>query len=441
MKILVAVKAPLTDSSGGMSGALGNQMIVGASGHESFASPFDFTGLKEAIASRDRGEASEVVAMCAGGLDCRSVLNAALDIGADRAIHVWVQDRLQPFGVAKILRGVAVRESATLIVVGKQADDDRSHQIARLVAGMADVPHLVFAGTIVIEQGNALIRELIADGSEREAIVPLPAILSRGGSVESCCTKRRRCRAKVRGTIDILHLGHLGVDISPRHRFLEDGGEASPAKGTAERARNLVHRQLGFEGIGRMQSVLVVADTARDADDAAILPAIAASSKLGFPVDVLLDDERKAWLNENFRRSNGIRTVLTYRANDCKSRNGRSLKSRIAQLSEHYSHIFFGDTPTGLRRAIDVAGNIAIAPILKVSKIVDVDTFECLNTVSGLPRRVQARDPVVVATISSDAFETPGIGSSDKSVWNWTGTGLACRIASRRLTDRVARSI
>src|SRR5512146_1875036 len=69
--------------------------------------PFDEIAVEEAIRLRDKGIATEVVAVSCGLASCQETLRTALALGADRAILVETDVELQPLGVAKLLKAVA----------------------------------------------------------------------------------------------------------------------------------------------------------------------------------------------------------------------------------------------------------------------------------------------------------------------------------------------
>jgi electron transfer flavoprotein beta subunit len=88
--------------------------------------PFDEIAVEEAIRLKEAGVASEIIAVSIGVAQCQETLRNALAMGADRAILVETAVEVQPLGVAKVLRAIAVKESPQLILLGKQAIDDDS---------------------------------------------------------------------------------------------------------------------------------------------------------------------------------------------------------------------------------------------------------------------------------------------------------------------------
>src|SRR6516164_11129027 len=86
--------------------------------------PFDEIGVEEAIRLREKGVASEVIAVSLGPQAAQETIRTALAMGADRGIHVLTDQELQPLAVAKLLKAIAEKEHPQLFILGKQAIDD-----------------------------------------------------------------------------------------------------------------------------------------------------------------------------------------------------------------------------------------------------------------------------------------------------------------------------
>src|SRR3546814_13731431 len=65
--------------------------------------PFDEIAVEEAIRLKEKGVVTEIVAVSVGEAKCQETLRTALAMGADRAILVQTDDRVEPLGVAKLL--------------------------------------------------------------------------------------------------------------------------------------------------------------------------------------------------------------------------------------------------------------------------------------------------------------------------------------------------
>src|SRR5437667_11777718 len=102
--------------------------------------PFDESAVEEAMRLKERGVATEIVAVSCGLTACQETLRTALAIGADRAILVETDAELQPLAVAKLLRAIAIKETPQLVILGKQAIDDDANQTGQMLAALLDWP-------------------------------------------------------------------------------------------------------------------------------------------------------------------------------------------------------------------------------------------------------------------------------------------------------------
>ena len=96
--------------------------------------PFDEIAVEEAIRLKEKGVASEIVAVSIGEQKSQETLRTALAMGADRAILVMTDDEVEPLAVAKIVKAIADEEQPGIIITGKQAiDDDSNHATADFI--------------------------------------------------------------------------------------------------------------------------------------------------------------------------------------------------------------------------------------------------------------------------------------------------------------------
>jgi electron transfer flavoprotein beta subunit len=95
--------------------------------------PFDEIAIEEALRLREKGVATEVIAVSVGPAKAQETLRTALAMGADRAILVEAED-VEPLGVAKLLAAIMAEEAPGLVILGKQAIDDDSNQTGQMLA-------------------------------------------------------------------------------------------------------------------------------------------------------------------------------------------------------------------------------------------------------------------------------------------------------------------
>ena len=109
--------------------------------------PFDEIAVEEALRLREKGIATEVIAVSIGPDKAQETLRTALAMGADRAILVIAED-VEPLGVAKILAKIVDEEQPGLVIVGKQAIDDDSNQTGQMLAALTGRPQGTFANSV-----------------------------------------------------------------------------------------------------------------------------------------------------------------------------------------------------------------------------------------------------------------------------------------------------
>src|ERR1700757_2596350 len=76
--------------------------------------PFDEIAVEEAVRLKEKGVATEIIAVSCGVAACQETLRTALALGADRAILVETGVELQPLAVAKLLKAIAAKEAPQL---------------------------------------------------------------------------------------------------------------------------------------------------------------------------------------------------------------------------------------------------------------------------------------------------------------------------------------
>ena len=94
---------------------------------------------------KEKGVATEIVAVSLGVPQCAETIRTALAMGADRGILVETDVELQPLAVAKLLKAIADKEQPKLIILGKQAIDDDMSATGQMLAALLGWPQGTFA--------------------------------------------------------------------------------------------------------------------------------------------------------------------------------------------------------------------------------------------------------------------------------------------------------
>jgi electron transfer flavoprotein beta subunit len=139
--------------------------------------PFDEIAVEEAVRLKEKGVATEVIAVSCGVPQCQETLRTAMAIGADRAILVECADELQPLSVAKLLKAIVDKEQPGLVILGKQAIDDDANQTGQMLAALCDLPQATFASKIEVADGKAKVTREV-DGGMETVSISLPAIVT-----------------------------------------------------------------------------------------------------------------------------------------------------------------------------------------------------------------------------------------------------------------------
>jgi len=219
MKILVAVKRVVdynvkvrvkSDNSG-----------VDIANVKMSMNPFDEIAVEEAVRLKEAGIVTEIIVVSVGPTQCQETLRTALAIGADRAILVESDADLQPLAVAKILKALADKEQAQMVILGKQAIDDDSNQTGQMLAALLDIPQATFASKVVIADGKATVTREVDGGLETIALT-LPAVITTDLRLNEprYVTLPNIMKAKKK-TLEIVKPEELGVDIAPRLKTLK----------------------------------------------------------------------------------------------------------------------------------------------------------------------------------------------------------------------------
>jgi electron transfer flavoprotein beta subunit len=214
MKLLVAVKRVVdynvkvrvkSDKSG-----------VETAGVKMSMNPFDEIAVEEAVRLKEKGIATEIVAVSIGVAQAQETIRTALAMGADRGVLVETDVAVEPLAVAKLLKAVAEKEGAELVVLGKQAIDDDFNATGQALAALLGWPQGTFASKVEIAGGNATVTREV-DGGLETLELKLPAVVTadlrlnepRYASLPNIMKARKK-------PIDILKPADLGVDVTPR---------------------------------------------------------------------------------------------------------------------------------------------------------------------------------------------------------------------------------
>jgi len=139
--------------------------------------PFDEIAVEEAVRLKEKGIASEVVAVSIGEPKAQDTLRTALAMGADRAILITADGPVEPLAVAKLLKAVAAEESPQLVILGKQAIDDDSNQTGQMLAALLGWGQGTFASAVEVAGDRVKVTREV-DGGLETVDLALPAVVT-----------------------------------------------------------------------------------------------------------------------------------------------------------------------------------------------------------------------------------------------------------------------
>jgi electron transfer flavoprotein beta subunit len=182
--------------------------------------PFDEIAVEEATRLKEKGAASEVIAVSCGVTQCQETLRTAMAIGADRGILVETAEELQPLAVAKLLKALVDKEQPGLVILGKQAIDDDCNQTGQMLAALCDMPQGTFASKVEIIDSHARVTREV-DGGMEIIHLSLPAIITTDLRLNEprYVTLPNIMKAKKK-QLDNFKPADLGVDVAPHIKTL-----------------------------------------------------------------------------------------------------------------------------------------------------------------------------------------------------------------------------
>ena len=192
--------------------------------------PFDEIAVEEATRLKEKGIATEIVAVSIGPAQAKDTIITALTIGADRGILIQTDQDVEPLAVAKLLKAVAEAEKPDLIIMGKQAIDGDNNATGQMLSTLLDWPQATFASKVVIENDEAQVTREV-DGGLQTLGVKLPAVITtdlrlnepRYASLPNIMKAKKK-------PLEIKTVADYGIDVTPRLKVLK---VTEPPKRTA----------------------------------------------------------------------------------------------------------------------------------------------------------------------------------------------------------------
>ena len=183
--------------------------------------PFDEIAVEEALRLKEKGIASEIIAVSIGLPEVQETIRNALAMGADSGIYVNCISKLEPLSVAKILTSICNKIKPDLVIMGKQAIDDDMNATGQMLSAMLNWGQATFASKLEIQDKKIKVGREI-DGGIENIEVNLPAVVTtdlrlnepRYASLPNIMKAKRK-------PIDEMKVEDLNIDIEPRLEILK----------------------------------------------------------------------------------------------------------------------------------------------------------------------------------------------------------------------------
>ena len=183
--------------------------------------PFDEIAVEEALRLKEKGVASEVIAISIGFQEVQETIRNALAMGADSGIFINCTSKLEPLSVAKILASMCNKIKPDLVIMGKQAIDDDMNATGQMLSAILNWGQATFASKLEIKNKKVKVSREI-DGGIENIEVNLPAIVTtdlrlnepRYASLPNIMKAKRK-------PIDEIKVEDLNINTEPRLEILK----------------------------------------------------------------------------------------------------------------------------------------------------------------------------------------------------------------------------
>ncbi|NMR24234.1 electron transfer flavoprotein subunit beta/FixA family protein [Pseudoalteromonas sp. NEC-BIFX-2020_015] len=183
--------------------------------------PFCEIAIEEAIRLKEAGIATEVVAVTIGAKASQEQLRTALALGADKAIHIETDEKLESLHVAKLLARIVEQEAPELVILGKQSIDSDNNQTGQMLAALTGRGQGTFASKVDVANGTVNVTREV-DGGLQTVALKLPTVVTtdlrlnepRYASLPNIMKAKRK-------PLDVIAADSLGVDLTPRISVVE----------------------------------------------------------------------------------------------------------------------------------------------------------------------------------------------------------------------------
>ncbi|MBI3441059.1 MAG: electron transfer flavoprotein subunit beta/FixA family protein [Proteobacteria bacterium] len=178
--------------------------------------PFCEIAVEEAVRLKEKGIATEIIAVSVGPAQAQETLRTAIAMGADRAVLVQTDAIAEPLAITKILKALAHKETPEMVILGKQSIDGDNNQTGQMLAALLGWGQATFASKIE-KAGDKINVTREIDGGLETLGLKLPCIITvdlrlnepRYASLPNIMKAKQKPLANMTPT-------DLGIDMTPR---------------------------------------------------------------------------------------------------------------------------------------------------------------------------------------------------------------------------------
>ncbi|MDN3639679.1 electron transfer flavoprotein subunit beta/FixA family protein [Simiduia curdlanivorans] len=183
--------------------------------------PFCEIAVEEAVRLKEKGVATEIIAVSIGAKQSQEQIRTALALGADRGILVETDAELEPLAIAKCLKALVEKESPDMVILGKQSIDGDNNQTGQMLGALTGMGQGTFASEVTVADGKVNVTREI-DGGLQTVALNLPAIVTtdlrlnepRYASLPNIMKAKKK-------PLDVVSPADLGVDTAARVKLLK----------------------------------------------------------------------------------------------------------------------------------------------------------------------------------------------------------------------------
>lgn len=139
--------------------------------------PFCEIAVEEAVRLKEKGVATEIVAVSIGDKACQEQIRTSLALGADRGLQIDTSESLDSLQIAKLLAKVVEEEQPGLVILGKQSIDSDNNQTGQMLAALTGMPQGTFASEVAVDGDKVQVTREI-DGGLQTVALSLPAVVT-----------------------------------------------------------------------------------------------------------------------------------------------------------------------------------------------------------------------------------------------------------------------